>query len=155
MQLTRGLVCAAVAVVSLGCDRRKGHPHHPCRADLFAIHIALQAYYTHNDRMPPSLGDLCPEYLSDESALTCPGLAPVPGSNPATTYRYVPCRYTDDPDTIVAYVNLRGGPGEHPPLYVLYLGGSILRLDAVSFEKAIRELGVDYDSLPLLEATSQ
>lgn len=146
--ITGTMLGAGAAVVMFGCRQREINRRHPCVQDLKTIYRALEAHITDHDKMPSSLADLHPEYLQDKDALVWPGLALVPGSSPPTTYRYVPCPYMEHPDAIVAYVNLRGRPGDNAPLFVLRLSGQVQCLDAASFEKAIRALGEEYDSLP-------
>lgn len=149
--LAWGLTTSILVIVgtTTTCSKRVGIPKDPVADDLRKIVRAVDSYFDAHEEMPTALGELYPDHLQDKEVLVYSGIPVVPGSNPPTTYRYVPCRYHEQPDRIVVYVNQRGRPGQYPPLLAVTLSGAVMFMSPEEFEKAIRDLGEDYDSLPI------
>lgn len=98
-------------------------------------------------RLPKTLSELTsgPDALLDISFLVHPAFPVVPGSDPPSSYRYVPCEPTASSAKIILYPNAK--PGTRHLIVLRYVHGTC-SLAPEDYEKEIRALGEDYDSLP-------
>ena len=137
----------ALTITGSSCQRRicilRRNYH---KENLKIISYALLLYSDdHKGVLPASLSKLQKAYLAQQEALVHPRIPIVPGSKPPTSYHYISCEPDASPETIIVYPNYRG---EGAPLCVLTYGGEIKELTPEEYEKAVRALGGDYDSLP-------
>lgn len=142
---TAALLAATTAVWGSACARRRINPDTPVKRDIEAISVCVRQYaLTHGGRLPPSLGD----FAIGRDCLVDDRIPIVDGSRPSSSYRYVPCKPDAPPRTVILYPNIRGADA---PLYLLRLDGTIDTPSLEEYEREIKKLGQDYDSLPTVK----
>jgi len=114
------IVVGGVCVLVIPLDGAGAAARRVCRSNLLAVGAALREYASHSGgALPPSLGQLRPDYIDSDRMFICP----MDGS----TYAYVPGLTLDDsPTTVVVYeeelshVDVRS---------VLHLDGTVVLLN--------------------------
>ena len=149
--LLAGAVAASTAF-SIQCRRRvklvTPVPWQARKLRLFCAAIRCYTFYGTRMEPPVSLRQLVDTRWLEEDDLTHAAIPVVPGSDPPTSYHYVPCGREAPGDRIIVYPNARANRRFMGGVYVLRRDMCIEELSAEEYEKQVRALGEDYRKLP-------